>query len=117
VRTLPLPWQFRYCYDGGRKIVTRYAVIFLRAPVDPDGQRVGVVASRKVGGAVQRNRARRLLRETARFLAPRWPDESLWIVFVAREAINGRSVYEVQEDIERSLCADGVIAAANTGSS
>jgi len=105
VRTLPLPWQFRYCYDGGRKIVTRYAVIFLRAPADPDGLRV---ASRKVGGAVQRNRAKRLLRETARFLAPRWPDESLWIVFVARESINGRGVYEVQEDIERA------IAAANT---
>jgi len=108
VRTLPLPWQFRYCYDGGRKIVTRYAVIFLRAPADPDGLRVGVVASRKVGGAVQRNRAKRLLRETARFLAPHWPDESLWIVFVARESINGRGVYEVQEDIERA------IAAANT---
>lgn len=117
VRTLPLPWQFRYCYDGGRKIVTRYAVIFLRTPVDPDGLRVGVVSSRKVGGAVQRNRARRLLRETARFLAPRWPDESLWIVFVARESINGRGVYEVQEDIERTLLANGVIAAAGTGSS
>ncbi|HET6462322.1 MAG TPA: ribonuclease P protein component [Candidatus Krumholzibacteria bacterium] len=117
VRTLPLAWQFRYCYDGGRKIVTRYAVIFLRTPVDPDGLRVGVVSSRKVGGAVQRNRARRLLRETSRFLAPRWPDESLWIVFVARESINGRSVYEVQEDIERTLSANGVIAAASTGSS
>ena len=116
VRTLPLPWQFRYCYDGGRKIVTRYAVIFLRPPVEPDGLRVGVVSSRKVGGAVQRNRARRLLRETARFLAHRWPDESLWIVFVARESINGHSVFEVQEDIERGLCADGAIA-ANTGSS
>jgi ribonuclease P protein component len=116
VRTLPLPWQFRYCYDGGRKIVTRYAVIFLRTPADPDGLRVGVVSSRKVGGAVQRNRARRLLRETARFLAHRWPDESLWIVFVARESINGHSVFEVREDIERSLCADGAIA-ANTGSS
>jgi ribonuclease P protein component len=117
VRTLPLPWQFRYCYDGGRKIVTRYAVIFLCTPANPDGLRVGVVASRKVGGAVQRNRARRLLRETARFLAHRWPDESLWIVFVAREPINGRSVHEVQDDIERSLCANGAIAAANSGSS
>ncbi len=116
VRTLPLPWQFRYCYDDGRKIVTRYAVIFLRAPVNPDGLRVGVVASRKVGGAVQRNRARRLLRETARFLAHRWPDESLWIVFVARESINGRSVFEVQEDIERYLRAEGAIAAETASS-
>jgi ribonuclease P protein component len=103
VRTLPLPWQFRYCYEGGRKIVTRYAVVFMRAPADHDGVRVGVVASRKVGGAVKRNRARRLLRETARSLVPRWHDDSLWIVFVARESINDRTAHEVHEDIERAL--------------
>jgi ribonuclease P protein component len=107
VRPLPLPWQFRYCYDGGRKIVTRYAVVFMRAPVDPDGMRVGVVASRKVGGAVKRNRARRLLRETARALAPRWQNRPLWIVFVARESINERSATEVREDIARALGENG----------
>lgn len=113
MRSLPMPWQFRYCYDGGRKIVTRYAVVFLRAPVDVRDFRVGVVASRKVGGAVQRNRARRLLRETARSLAPRWHNESLWIVFVAREAINGHNAHDVREDIEQTLVASGVFADRN----
>lgn len=117
VRVLPLPWQFRYCYDGGRKIVTRYAVVFMRTPADAAGFRVGVVASRKVGGAVKRNRARRLLRETARFLAPRWPGEPLWIVFVARESINGHNAHDVQEDIERTLNASGAFAAGNAESS
>jgi ribonuclease P protein component len=84
----------------------------VRTPVDPDGFRVGVVASRKVGGAVKRNRARRLLRETARSLAPRWQHESLWIVFVAREPINGKSAQDVREDIERALSAGGAFAAA-----
>jgi ribonuclease P protein component len=113
VRSLPLPWQFRYCYDGGRKIVTRYAIVFMRAPDDSGEFRVGVVASRKVGGAVQRNRARRLLRETARSLAPRWHNEPLWIVFVARSSINGHSAHDVREDIERTLNASGVFAAPN----
>ena len=113
VRSLPLPWQFRYCYDGGRKIVTRYAVVFMRAPVDSDGLRVGVVASRKVGGAVKRNRARRLLRETARSLAPRWHNESLWIVFVARGSINGQSAHDVREDIEQTLGASGIFSERN----
>lgn len=113
VRPLPSPWQFRYCYDGGRKIVTRYAIIFMRAPVEPGEFRVGVVASRKVGGAVKRNRARRLLRETARHLAPRWHHESLWIVFVAREAINGHSAHDVCGDIEQTLIASGVFVDRN----
>lgn len=113
VRSLPLPWQFRYCYDGGRKIVTRYAVVFVRAPVESDGLRVGVVASRKVGGAVQRNRARRLLREAARSLAPRWHNQSLWIVFVARGSINGQSAHAVCEDIEQNLSASGIFAERN----
>lgn len=116
VRTLPLPWQFRYCYDGGRKIVTRYAIVFMRTPVDPDGVRVGVVASRKVGGAVQRNRARRLLRETARSFVHRWHDESLWIVFVARESINGRNAQEVREDIERTMSANDAFTAGSSES-
>jgi ribonuclease P protein component len=112
VRSLPLPWQFRYCYDGGRKIVTRYAIVFMRAPIESDGVRVGVVASRKVGGAVQRNRARRLLRETARSLVPRWQNHSIWIVFVARESINRQNARDVLEDIERTLNESG---AFNTG--
>jgi ribonuclease P protein component len=103
MRPLPQPWQFRYCYDGGRKIVTRFAVVFMRTPTESDGVRVGVVASRKVGGAVKRNRARRLLRETARTLVPRWQNRPLWIVFVARESINERGASEVCEDIARAL--------------
>ena len=106
VRTLPQPWKFRYCYDGGRKIVARYAVVFMRRPVESDGTRVGVVASRKVGGAVKRNRARRLLRETARSLLPRWQNP-LWIVFVARESINERSAGEVHEDLLQALTEHG----------
>jgi ribonuclease P protein component len=109
-----MPWQFRYCYDGGRKIVTPSAVVFLRAPLESDGLRVGVVASRKVGGAVKRNRARRLLRETARSLVPRWQNQSIWVVLVARESINRRSGREVREEIERVLTQNEAFDAAQT---
>jgi ribonuclease P protein component len=40
--------------------------VLVVAPGPADGLRVGVVASHSVGGAVQRNRARRLLREAVR---------------------------------------------------
>lgn len=87
--------------------MTRYAVVFMRAPSEPDGIRIGVVASRKVGGAVKRNRARRLLRETARSLVPLWQNRPLWVVFVAREAINERHAAEVHDDIARALTEKG----------
>jgi len=110
VRTLVSPWQFRYCY-AGRKITTRHAVVFLRAPARPEGLCVGVVASRKVGGAVRRNRAKRLLREAARALAQRWIDRDTWAVLVAKASIADRSAGEIQEEIERALVAEGVFEA------
>ena len=111
VRTLTHAWQFRYCYDAGRKIVARHSVCFFRMPPAEDGIRVGVVASRKVGDAVRRNRAKRLLREAARHLAPRLIDRNIWIVLVARASMVELNAREVQDDIERALHAQGLLGA------
>jgi ribonuclease P protein component len=102
LRTLEHAWQFRRCYDAGRKLVANHTVIFLFAPPESDGLRVGVVASRRVGGAVKRNRAKRLLREAARGAVGLWPDAH-WVVLVAKGSILARSAAEVQADIERAL--------------
>lgn len=45
-------------------------VVLVKASSTEDGLRVGVTAGRSVGGAVQRNRAKRLLREAARHWLP-----------------------------------------------
>lgn len=58
--------------------------------------RVAVVASRRVGTAVTRNRAKRLLREAAGRLA--WRD-GFDVVLVARAAIIGASMWEVLADL------------------
>lgn len=55
------PSHFAEAYEGGRKYAGRYMVLWLRTAKDAD-RRLGVVSSRRVGGAVQRNRARRRLR-------------------------------------------------------
>jgi ribonuclease P protein component len=106
-RTLTYAWQFRRCYDAGTKLVARHAVIFLHRAEPPDGIRIGVVASRKVGGAVKRNRAKRLLRQGARRIAEKWIDRHIWVVLVAKASIVEAHADEIRDDIERTLAKSG----------
>jgi len=66
--------------------------------LDTGGTRLTVVASRRVGGAVRRNRAKRLLREAAR--VRRWTD-GVDVVLVARAACAGSDVQLVGAELER----------------
>jgi ribonuclease P protein component len=61
----------RRVYDKGRSWAHPLLVLIIR-PNGLDFSRVGVTASRRVGGAVARNRAKRLLREAARRLYPQF---------------------------------------------
>jgi ribonuclease P protein component len=83
--TLRRSAEFELVYTQGRKFTTRALVIFhLEAAAEP---RVAFVASRKVGIAVQRNRAKRLLRAAFRELEASPPSLPGWIVLVARRDI------------------------------
>jgi ribonuclease P protein component len=57
--------QFREAYDQNRRWHGRHMVLFLRAAPDAS-LRLGVVASKKVGNAVERARAKRRLRDAFR---------------------------------------------------
>ena len=56
---------FRQTYAQGRRWIGRFMVLWLRSG-DDASLRLGVVASKKVGNAVARARAKRLLREAYR---------------------------------------------------
>ena len=54
--------QFTVVQDGGRRVATRH-MTFFGLPNTLERDRLGIIASRRVGHAVLRNRAKRRLRE------------------------------------------------------
>jgi len=57
--------EFQRVFDSGRRAHGRYLTI-IAAPGRGTDSRLGIVASRKLGGAVVRNRAKRLIRQVFR---------------------------------------------------
>jgi ribonuclease P protein component len=93
--------DYERAYREGRRWVNPLFVAFV--VVRNEGAlRVGFVASRKVGGAVQRNRAKRLLREVFRRRGPT-PGLSADVVLVARGAILDADYSEVEAQYLRGV--------------
>jgi ribonuclease P protein component len=89
--------EIREAYAQGRRWVGRCMVLWLRSAAD-GSLRLAVVSSRKVGNAVERNKARRRLREA--FRLNRWRlSGDCDIVIVARRGILKASADEVEREL------------------
>lgn len=75
--------------------------------VAPGSGEFALVAGKRIGGAVQRNRARRVLRAALREVVPRGV-EGLDIVLVAREAIRDARTQDLIEEMSELLGRGGV---------
>jgi ribonuclease P protein component len=58
--------EFQQAYDRGSRISGRLMTVFIFTRDDSGPTRLGIAATRKLGNAVVRNRAKRLVRETFR---------------------------------------------------
>ena len=64
--------------------------------------RIGISVSKKVGNSVERNRARRLMKENYRI----WKGEikeGYDMIFIARSTINGQKAFDVGKSMKRAL--------------
>lgn len=96
--------------DSGR--VFRGEHCMLLVLVQPGAPtRIGFIASKKgVGGAVERNRARRRLREILRRRWPRLPLTGYRILVIAYRSTLIASHQELASDLERLLATAGALA-------
>ena len=65
--------------------------------------RLGFTATRRIGGAVERNRAKRRMREAARALTPHCAVAGCDYVFVARGGLIARPWPRLLDDVKSAL--------------
>lgn len=101
--------EYRAVYDSGKARRTANLVCIVReAP--GESTRAGVVASRRVGGAVQRNLAKRRLRNGIRLIWPELPQIGYHIVLIATMATGKVDYGKLIHDLHRLLAELGLLS-------
>ena len=98
--------DFTSLYKKGKSVGGKFVVIFYRKNNLPMNRKA-FLASKKVGNSVERNRARRLMRESYRQLEADMPRG--WdFIFIARNTILDSKCADVKKSIEAALKKAGI---------
>jgi ribonuclease P protein component len=103
-RRLSRSGEFDRVYRDGSSHATRYLVLytFPRKDEEREDVRLGVSVSRKVGGAVERNKVKRALREAFWNLTDRLPPRHDFVI-VARSEIKDLIENQGMEGVKANL--------------
>jgi len=97
--------DFQRVYEtGGRQFTGNMTVFFLRRALDAapaEGRRVGLTVGKVLGGAVERNRIKRRMREAVRLSPP--CDAPIDVVFNPRKSVLTLSFGELLSEVSRGL--------------
>ncbi|MBR2353973.1 MAG: ribonuclease P protein component [Clostridia bacterium] len=107
-------------YKSGKRFVGKYVAVYVLRDLkakklreaNPEKRfinRLGISVSKKVGGAVVRNRAKRIIRAAYRALRDGLPTGNL-IVISARGAIVGQKSTDVMRELETAFRKLGMIS-------
>jgi ribonuclease P protein component len=87
--------EFQRVFETGYRVSSRYFTLVL-APGESPATRLGIVASRKLGDAVRRNLAKRLIREVFRHLD--MPPAALDVVVIPRRELFDAPFSDLERD-------------------
>lgn len=101
LKKLKLNKEFRRAYARGKSFVSAGFVTYAFVTRGSD-VRFGITVSKKLGGAVMRNRAKRLITAAFRECIPHI-NCGCDIVFVARNAIFRMKSYDIAKELKKQL--------------
>ncbi|MBR7071833.1 MAG: ribonuclease P protein component [Clostridia bacterium] len=99
--------DFRRIYRRGKSFVTPFFVVYVLPNRKHRGIRLGITVGKKIGGAVQRNRAKRVITAAFRSCMPRICLGNDFVI-VARTRILGIKSTVAAESLRKQLSAANV---------
>ena len=94
--------EFQRVFDLSLRAKGRFVTVLV-APNDAGTTRLGIVASRKLGDAVRRNRAKRLIREIFRHTPPLPAGLGLDVVVIPRRELFDAAYSNLESDFRGTL--------------
>jgi len=108
ISSLTSPSDFKNVFRSGSTSSSKYVVVRYVDRHDRKNTRMAFIAGKRFGKAVERNRAKRILRESCRRnrdkIAPGYD-----IVVIARPSLKSKSYWEAEKGLLKALAFGGLI--------